>query len=113
MPDSHHSISHGGGDDDDHDAMSTLRATLDEIGWLSLSDERGNNIFVDLDTDDLPVAYAHAAISPELMQFVLYLVLKLEPANDRRTECALVITHINSKLLVGGFDLDLDTGRLS
>jgi hypothetical protein len=91
--------------------MATLRAVLAEIGWDAMSEEQNDNIFVDLDVEDVLVSYAHAAISDELQQFVFYLMLALVPTVDRRDECALLITRINHDILVGGFDLDFDTGR--
>jgi hypothetical protein len=94
------------------DAMATLRAVLAEIGWDEWSREEGDNIFVDLDIEDAPIAYAHAAISHKLEQFVFYLVLGLVPSVERRKECALAITDINGDILVGGFDLDFDTGKI-
>jgi len=92
--------------------LATLRAVLAEIGWSGGSDESDGNIFVDLNTQDVPVAYAHAAISDDLEQFVLHLVLAVVVATDRRDECALFITRINHGILVGGFDLDFDTGQV-
>ena len=97
---------------DSRHRMAMLRAVVAEIGWSALSEEQDNNIFVDLNTEDVPVAYAHAAISDELEQFVFYLVLDLVPSVDRRDECALVITRINHDILVGGFDLNFDTGQV-
>ena len=94
------------------DAMVTLRAVLVEIGWDEWSREEGDNIFVDLNIEDAPIAYAHAAISNRLEQFVFYLVLALVPSVERRKECALAITTINHDILVGGFDLDFDTGKI-
>lgn len=94
------------------DAMVTLRAVLAEIGWDEWSREEGCNIFVDLVIEDAPIAYAHAAISHELEQFVFFLVLALMPSVERRKECALVITGINHDILVGGFDLDFETGKI-
>ena len=75
------------------------------------SEEQGNSIFVDLEVEDVPVSYVHAAISDELEQFVFYLMFALVPPLDRRDECANLITRINHDILVGGFDLDFDTGR--
>jgi hypothetical protein len=94
------------------DAMVTLRAVLAEIGWDEWSREEGDNIFIDLDIEDAPIAYAHAAISYKLEQFVFYIVLALMPSAERRKECALVIADINHDILVGGFDLDFETGQL-
>jgi hypothetical protein len=94
------------------DAMVTLRAVLAEIGWDEWSRVEGDNIFVDLNIEDAPIAYAHAAVSSKLEQFVFYIVLALVPSAERRKECALVITDINHDILVGGFDLDFETGQL-
>jgi hypothetical protein len=92
--------------------MMTLRAVLAEIGWDARSEEQDNSIFVDLDAEDVPVSYAHAAISDELEQFVFYITLAHVPTVDQRDQCALLVSHINHDIMLGGFDLDFDTGRL-
>lgn len=94
-------------------AMATLRGVLQEIGWDEGAEEEEGSIFVELHGTDVPVAYVHLAVSQEADCFVSYVVLRVVPPIERRGACASHIVRVNHDVLVGGFDLDFDTGRLS
>lgn len=94
-----------------HHPVAILRAVLAEIGWDPQGDVQGNSLFVDLEVEDVPISHAHAVVFEELEQFVFYLTFNLAPAVAQRDECAVLIARINHEILVGSFDLDVETGR--
>jgi hypothetical protein len=91
-------------------AVDTLHAVLTGIGWEPREDTETAGFVVDFDPPYIPVAYAYAAISPDLEVFVFHLNFGVAAAASRREETARFLTLANLHLMVGNFEIDLEDG---
>jgi len=93
-------------------AFDTLRAVLTEIGWDPQLDEETAGFVVNFDPPYIPVAYAYAAISPELELFVFHINFGVAAAAHRRDEMVKFLALVNWNLMSGSFDMDCDDGQV-
>lgn len=90
---------------------ATIRAALDQRGWnYGVNDER-LSVQVGVQGDDLPM---EIRITADVRRQMLVLIspLPLVVKEDKRLDTAVAVAVANQTAVDGGFDFDLNNGRL-
>ena len=93
-------------------ALKTVQQCLTELEWEPKRVAEGSGFSVDFGPPHLPVSGALAAISSRLEAFVFYFNFGFAVDAASRPEMAEFIARVNSELMVGNLDLDVDRGYL-
>jgi hypothetical protein len=93
-------------------AVATLHRVLASLGWDESKDLGSATVEVDLDGTDSPVREVVAAIEPHSECFIATFDFGEHALIANRGQAMRFVTRANWNILVGNFELDLDSGAV-
>lgn len=88
-----------------------LCSTLDEMNWRYERDKSRLAVETVVKGEDLPMRY-FIQIDPNRQLLRLYSQLPFAVPEEKRLEMSYILNYINSKLVDGSFDFDINSGGL-
>lgn len=88
-----------------------LCSTLDEMGWRYEKDKSRLSVETIVQGEDIPIKYL-IQIVPDLQLLRLYSHMPFIVPEDKRLEMSYILNYINSKLVDGSFDFDVNSGGM-
>lgn len=85
--------------------------TLNEMGWRYERDKSKLSVETMVQGEDIPIRY-FIQIVPDVQLLQIYSHMPFTVPEDKRLEMSYILNCINSKLVDGSFDFNIDNGGL-
>ena len=85
--------------------------TLNEMGWRYERDKSKLSVETMVQGEDIPIRY-FIQIVPDVQLLQIYSHMPFTVPEDKRLEMSYILNYINSKLVDGSFDFNIDNGGL-
>lgn len=86
-------------------------SVLDARNWRYQKDDEALNITFGVNSEDLPVDM-HISVNAERNIVIIVSPLPFKVAENKRLDMAIAVNAVNSLLVEGNFDYDIETGTL-
>lgn len=93
-------------------ALATVERVLTEIGWEPQRTEIEEVLMVDFEVDDIPISDAQFEVRVDYERFVCRFNFKDRVAPARENDALQFLAYTNYDLVIGNFELDLQTGSI-